>query len=75
MQVWVCFLSFMVFFWQHLHNSTQAMVGRVTLSQPARGKDPSKKDPATIKLQLYPENQIKAIKGIQRASSSGDQGD
>ena len=59
MQMWVCSLGFVVFFWQHLHNSIQDAVDGVTLSQLARGKDPPKKDPKTIKTQLHPENQHK----------------
>ena len=40
---------------QHPHNSTQDMVGGVTLSQPDGGKDTTKKDPTTIKIQVHPE--------------------
>ena len=47
----------------HLHNSTEDLVGGVTLSQPAKGKDLPKKDPTTIKTQLHPENQHKRHKG------------
>ena len=72
MQVWVCFLDFVVLFWQHLHIRTQDVVGGVMLSQPATGKDPPKKDPTTIKTHIQ-KNSIKGIKGIPRASSSGDQ--
>ena len=36
---------------------TQDVVGGVTLSQQAGGKDPPKNDPATIKTHLHPENQ------------------
>ena len=63
MWVWVCFLGFVILFWQHLHNSIQDVVGGVTLSQPAGGKDPPKKDPTTIKLQTHPESQHKWHKG------------
>ena len=40
MQVWVVFwdLLLVVVFWQHLHNSTQNVVGIVALGQPARGE-------------------------------------
>ena len=62
-QVWVCFLGFVVLFWKHQHKSIQDMVGRVTLSQPATEKDPPKKDPTTIKTQLHPENKHKMHKG------------
>ena len=48
---------------QHLHNSIHDVVGGVTLSQPAGGKDPPKKDPTTIKTQLLPESQYKWHKG------------
>ena len=63
MQVCVWFLGYVVFFWQHLHNSIQNMVGRETLSKPAGGKDPTKNNPTTIKTQLYPQNQHKWHKG------------
>ena len=52
-----------IFFWQHLYNSTQDMLGTVTLSEPAREKDPPKKDPTTIKTKLHPESQHKRHKG------------
>ena len=67
MQMWVCSLGFVVFFWQHLHNSIQDVVGRVTLSQSAGGKDPPKNDPTTIKTQLHPENQHKWHKGYPKS--------
>ena len=63
MWVWVCFLGFVVLFWQHLHNNVQDVVGGMTLSQPAGEKDPLKKDPKTIKTQLHAENQHKRHKG------------
>ena len=63
LQMWVCFLGFVVLFWQHLHNNIQDMVGRVTLSQPAGGMDPRKNNPTIIKSQLHPENQHKWHKG------------
>ena len=63
MQMWVCFLGLMVLFWKHLHNMIQDVVGRMTLSQPAGGKDPPKNNPTTIKTQLHPENQHKWHKG------------
>ena len=66
MQVWVCFLDFVVLFWQHLHIRTQDVVGGVMLSQPATGKDPPKKDPTTIKTKLHPENQHKRHKGCPK---------
>ena len=43
--------------------SIQDLVGGVTLSQPAGGKDPPKKDPTTNKTQLHPQNQHKRHKG------------
>ena len=51
------------------------MVGRVTLIQPARGKDPPKNDPTTIKTQLHPKSQHKWHKGHHKSISTGDQGD
>ena len=72
MPLWVCFLGFVVLFWKHLHNSIQDMIGRVTLSQPDGGKDPPRNDPTTIKTQLHPGANINGIKGIPRASSSGN---
>ena len=57
--MWVCSLGFVLLFWQHLHNSIQDMVGRVTLSQPAAGKNTPKNDPTTIKTQIQPESQHK----------------
>ena len=42
------------------------------LSQPATGNEPPKKDPTTIKTHIQKKS-IKGIKGIPRASSSGDQ--
>ena len=62
MQVWVCFLGFVILFWQHLHDSIQDMVGGVTLN-PVGGKDSTKNNPTTIKTQLYPQNQHKWHKG------------
>ena len=56
----------------HLHNSTEDLVGGVTLSQPAGGKDPPKKDPTTIKNK---DIQRANIKNRPRPVSSGDQGD
>ena len=65
-----------VFFRQHLYNSIQDVVGRVILNQPAGGKDPPKNDPTTIKTQPNIQKaNINGIKGIPRASSSGDQED
>ena len=51
------------------------MVGGVILSQPARGKDPPKKDRKTTKIQYNQRAHKNGIKGIARESSSGDQGD
>ena len=51
------------------------MVGEVTLSQSAGGKDPLKNDPTTIKPNYMQRTSITGIKGIPRASTSGDQGD
>ena len=51
------------------------MVGEVTLSQPAGGKDPPKKDPAAIKTNYLQRSNINSIKDIPKISSSGDQGD
>ena len=67
MQMWVCSLGFVVFFWQHLHNSIQDVVGRVTLSQSAGGKDPPKNDPTKIKAQLHPGSQHKEHKGYPKS--------
>ena len=39
-------------------------VSRVTLSHPARGKDPPNNDPTIIKTQLHTENQHKSKKDI-----------
>ena len=47
----------------------------MTLSQPARVKDPPKDDPTTTKTQSQPERTHKQLKAIPRASSSGNQGD
>ena len=56
-------MGFVILFWQHLKNSIQDVVGGVTLSQPARGKNPPKNDPTTIKPQLHPGSQLKQHKG------------
>ena len=61
--VWVCFLDFVVLLWQHLHNSTQDVMERVTFNQLARGKTPLRNDPTIIKTQLHPESQHKWHKG------------
>ena len=50
--MWDFPLGFGVFFWQHLHNSIQDMVGAVMLTHTAGGKDPTKKDPKPIKTQM-----------------------
>ena len=63
LRVWVCFLGSVVLFRQHQQNSTQDVVGELTLSQPAARKDPRKNDPTTIKTQLHVENQHKRHKG------------
>ena len=65
--MWVCFLGFVILFWQHLHNSILDAVGGVTLSQPAGGKDPMKNKPKTIKTQEHPENQHKWHKRHQKS--------
>ena len=39
-------------FWQHLYNSTQDVLGGVTLSQTAGGKNPANMDPTTTQTQL-----------------------
>ena len=67
MWVWVCFMGFVVLFWQHLHKSIQDVVGRVTFSHPAGGKDPPKSDPTTIKTQLHPERQHQWHKGYPKS--------
>ena len=46
------FWGSVVLFRQHQQNSTQDVVGELTLSQPAARKDPRKNDPTTIKTQL-----------------------
>ena len=63
MWVWACILGFVVLFWQHKHSNTQDVVGGVTLSQPAGGKDLPKNDPTTIKTQLHAKSQLKQPKG------------
>ena len=73
--MWVCSLGFVVYFWQHLYNSIQDKVGRVTLSQPAGRKDPSKMTQQQSKHNYIQRANTNGIKGIPRASSSGDQGD
>ena len=67
MQMWVCPLGFVVLFWQHLHNSIQDVVGGVTCSQTAGGKNPPKDDPTTIKTQLHPQSQHKWHKGCPKS--------
>ena len=47
----------------HLYNCIQDMVGRLTLSQPTRGKDTPKNDLKTAKTQLHPESSHKWHKG------------
>ena len=66
MKVWVCFLGCLVLFWQHLYNSIQDVVGGVTLSQPARGKNPPKNDLTTTKTQYIQRANINDIKGLLR---------
>ena len=51
------------------------MVGGVTLTQPAGGKDPSKEHQLQSKPNYIQRTGINGIKGIPGASSSGDQGD
>ena len=63
MWVWVCFLGSVVLFWQHQHNSIQDVVGRMTFSESATGKDPPKNIPTTIKTQLHPERQHRQYNG------------
>ena len=63
MPLWAYFLDFVVFFWQQLHNDIQDVVGSMTLSQSAGGKDPPRNDSTTIKTQLHPESQHKWHKG------------
>ena len=67
MWVWICFLGFVVLFWQHLHNSMKDAVGGVTLSETAGEKDPPKNGPTTTKTQLHPESQYKRHKGHPRS--------
>ena len=73
--VWACILGFVVLFWQHKHSNTQDVVGGVTLSPPAGGKDPPKNDPKPSKPNYIQRENINVTKGIPRASSSGDQRD
>ena len=47
----------------NLHNSIRDMVGRVTLSQPAGGKNTTKNDPTTTKTQLQQDSLHKWHKG------------
>ena len=54
-----CSLDYVVFFWEHLQNSIQDLMGGVTLRQSAEGKDPPKNDSTTIKTQLHLESQHK----------------
>ena len=50
----------------------QDVVGRVTLSKPAGGKDPSKNNPTAMKTYIH----LRAnINSIPRATGSADQGD
>ena len=46
-----------------LYNSIQDVVNGVTLSQPARGKNPTKNIPTKTKIQLQPESPHKQHKG------------
>ena len=55
LQVWVCLLGLVVLFWKYLYNSTKDMVGGVTFSQPARGKDSTEKDTTTINTITFTE--------------------
>ena len=57
-----------------MDNSIQDMVGRVTLTPPDGGKDPPKNDPKQSKPNYIQRANMNDIKGIPRASSSGDQG-
>ena len=68
-------LGFVILLWQHLHNNIQDVVDGVTLSQPSGGKDPTKNDQQQSKPNYNQRPNINGIKDIQRASSSGDQGD
>ena len=61
------FLGFEVLFLEHLHNSIQDVMCRVTLTQPAGGKDLTKTDSTTIKIQLHPQNQHKRHKGYPKS--------
>ena len=60
LQVSVCFLGFVVLFWQHLHNNTQDVVGTVTHSQPSGGKDTPKKTQQQSKPNYIQRTSIKA---------------
>ena len=56
----------------HLHNRKQEVVDRLTLRQPAGGKDPPKKDPTKPKTKdIYRAN----INHSPTSLSSGDKGD
>ena len=70
-----CGFPGLFFCWQHLYNSIQDVVGGVTLSPPAGGKGAPKNTPTTTKTQSNQRAHINGIKGIPRASGSGNQGD
>ena len=63
-----CSLDYVVFFWEHLQNSIQDLMGGVTLRQSAEGKGPPKNDSTTIKTQLHPESQHKHPEGHPKSN-------
>ena len=68
-----CVLSSFVLIWHHLDNSIQNVVGRVTLHQPARRKDPPKNTQQDPKPNYNKRAHINGTKHIPWASSSGNQ--
>ena len=54
----------------HLHNRKQEVVDRLTLRQPAGGKDPPKKDPTTTKNQKHTQSQHKPHPKISKLGRS-----
>ena len=54
----------------HLPNRIQDVVGRVTLSKPAGGKDPPQKDPTTTKNQRHTQSQHKPHPKISKIGRS-----
>ena len=54
----------------HMHNRKQEVEDRLTLRQPAGGKDQPKKDPTTTKNQRYTQSQHKSQPKISKLGRS-----